>query len=154
MLGNSESSRRITWDDRETEKKRKSCCRQSEPETKPQKSSMEPAEWTPMARRGPALRPSLVRAAGARHPNRLLQLPRHAAPIDFQNQSATSRDAGLLCCPQPCAYRKSVRLRNVRLLSGHPRRRAAPLLARADTLGPTKSELCSLVAQGRQVDWP
>jgi len=155
MSENAENSRRKTWGDDETEKKRKSCCRQSELGTKPEKTSAEPAEWTPMARRGPALSSSPVRAVGARHPEqRPIQVPPHAAPIDFRNQSATSRDAGLPCGPRPFAYRKSARSQNVRLRSGHPRRRAAPLLVRADTLGPTKSELCALVAQGRQVDGP
>src|SRR4029077_18325929 len=141
MPENAESSQRKTWDDGETGKKRKSCCQQSELGTKPEKTSAELAEWTPLTRRGPALRPSPLRAVGARHPqHRPLQVPPHAAQIGFRNQGATSRDAAPRCGPRPCAYRKSVRLQNVRLRSGHPRRRAEPPLVRADTLRPTKSE--------------
>jgi len=72
MPENTESGRRENWDDGETEKKGKSCWRQSEVETKPEtkETSAELAEWMPMARRGPALRPSPVLAAdGAECPS-------------------------------------------------------------------------------------
>jgi hypothetical protein len=156
MPENTESGRRRNWDDGETEKK--SCSRQNEVGTKPEtkEASAEPAEWIPMLRRGPALRPSPGLAAnGARYracPP--FQAPPPAAQLDFQNQGATNRNATHPCGPRPYACRKSVRLQNVRLRSGRPRRRAAPLPVRADTLQPPKLELCASAAQGRQFVWP
>src|SRR5258708_8699423 len=91
MPENTESGRRENWDDGETEKKGKSCWRQSEVETKPetQETSAELAEWMPMARRGPALRPSPVLAAdGAECPSSQFCPP--ATPLHFRNQPATT----------------------------------------------------------------
>src|SRR6266852_4580783 len=141
MPENTESGRTENWDDGQTEKKRKSYCRQSEVETKPgtKETFAELAEWMPMARRGPALRPSPVLAPdGAECP------PSHVCPpadqLDFRNQGATNRNATHPSGSRPNACRRSVRLQNVRLRSDRPRRRAAPLPVRADTLRRPKSE--------------
>ena len=65
MPENTESGRRENWDDGQAERKRKSYCRQSEAETKPETHGAfaDLAEWMAMALRGPALRPSPVLAA-------------------------------------------------------------------------------------------
>src|SRR5713226_3253274 len=72
MPETTESGRTENWDDGQTEKKRKSYCRQSEVETKPgtKETFAELAEWMPMARRGPALRPPQLRAPMARSVHR------------------------------------------------------------------------------------
>jgi hypothetical protein len=70
MPENTESGRRTSWDDGETEKKRKSCSPQNGVGTKPEtkEASAEPGEWTPKMLSGPALRPSPGLAAdGARY---------------------------------------------------------------------------------------
>src|ERR1700730_4117402 len=154
MPENTESGRRKNWDEGETEKKRKSCSPQNGVGTKPEtkEASPEPGEWTPKTRRGPALRPSPGLAAdGARYRGYPpFQAYPPAAQLDFQNQGATNRNATHPCGPRPYACRKSVRLQNVRPRSCRPRRRAAPLPVRADTLRPTKPEACASDAQGSQ----
>src|ERR1700730_3525373 len=93
MPEHTESGRRENWDDGETEKKRKSYSRQGAVETKPETktTSAEPAEWMPMALRGPALRPSLLAPDGEECPPSQVCPP--ADQLDFRNQGATNRNA-------------------------------------------------------------
>jgi hypothetical protein len=150
MAENTESGRRKNWNDGETEKKRKSCSRRNGVETKPEtnEASQERAEEIPKTRLGPELRPSSGLAAEcARYRGR-------AAPLDFQNQGATNRNATHPCGPRPYASRKSVRPQNVRPRSARPRCRAVPVRVRAHRLRLPKPELCAPDAQGRQFVWP
>ena len=141
MPENTESGRRENWDDGETEKKGKSCWRQSEVETKPetQETSAELAEWMPMARLGPALRRSRVLAPnGAECPASHVCSP--ADQLDFRNQGATNQNATHPSDSRPNACQKSVPLQNVRRRSDRRRRRAALLPVRADTARRPRSE--------------